>query len=90
VNAHAEELRSVFVKHEGKKALTITACGSRYTVDFGDLAKQMTGKIEKNVRELRGAQFHLRLRALRLTTGTGSRQRSKRLDLAKVFHHNLF
>ncbi|EIW77669.1 hypothetical protein CONPUDRAFT_167769 [Coniophora puteana RWD-64-598 SS2] len=35
VNAHAEELRSSFVSHEGKKELTVTAVGSRYSVDFG-------------------------------------------------------
>ena len=49
VNAHAEELRSHFVEHEGKKELVVTAAGTRYTVDFGNLAKQMTGKIHENV-----------------------------------------
>ncbi|KAF8147390.1 hypothetical protein B0H34DRAFT_341577 [Crassisporium funariophilum] len=49
VNAHAEELRSHFVKHEGKKELVVKAVGTRYTVDFGDLARQMTGEIHKNV-----------------------------------------
>jgi len=49
VNAHAEDLRSHFVKHEGKKELVVTAAGTRYTVDFGDLANQMTGKIHENV-----------------------------------------
>jgi len=49
VNAHAEELRSHFVKHEGKKQLTVQAAGTRYTVDFGNMAKQMTEKIHENV-----------------------------------------
>ncbi|KAF8803981.1 hypothetical protein BYT27DRAFT_7225465 [Phlegmacium glaucopus] len=41
VNAHAEELRSHFVQHEGKKELIVKAEGTRYTVDFGALAYQM-------------------------------------------------
>ncbi|KAH9481302.1 hypothetical protein JR316_0005824 [Psilocybe cubensis] len=49
VNANAEKLRSSFVKHEGKKRLEVRATGDRYTVDFGDLAHQMTSKILENV-----------------------------------------
>ncbi|KAF8803973.1 hypothetical protein BYT27DRAFT_7225460 [Phlegmacium glaucopus] len=49
VNAHAEELRSHFVQHEGKKELVVKAQGTRYTVDFGALAYQMTNKIHENV-----------------------------------------
>jgi len=49
VNAHAEELRLHFVKHEGKKELVVKAVGTRYTVDFGNLANQMTGQIHENV-----------------------------------------
>ncbi|KAH6910033.1 hypothetical protein BKA70DRAFT_1425069 [Coprinopsis sp. MPI-PUGE-AT-0042] len=49
VNAHAEELRARFVAHKGKKKLTVTAVGTRYTVDFGNLAKQMTDLIDANV-----------------------------------------
>src|SRR5882757_10835255 len=45
----AEQLRSVFVAHEGKKELVVYASGSRYTVDYGDMAKRMTGLIEENV-----------------------------------------
>ena len=45
----AEELRSVFVAHEGKKELTIVSLGSRYTVDFGGMAKRMTELIDENV-----------------------------------------
>jgi hypothetical protein len=49
VNAHAEELRAQFVQHEGKRKLTVTAMGTRYTVDFGALAHEMTDQIHKNV-----------------------------------------
>ncbi|KAH9899279.1 hypothetical protein C8Q73DRAFT_679271 [Cubamyces lactineus] len=49
VNAHAEELRHYFVAHEGKKELVVQASGTRYTVDFASLARQMTGKIHENV-----------------------------------------
>lgn len=41
VNRHAEELRSYFVAHEGKKELVVKSGGNRYTVDFGALARQM-------------------------------------------------
>jgi len=49
VNAHAEELRHLFVAHEGQKELVVTAAGTRYSVDFGDLAHQMTKRIHENV-----------------------------------------
>ena len=49
VNGNSEVLRSQFVTHEGKKELVVTAIGNRYTVDFGSMAKTMTGEIEKNV-----------------------------------------
>jgi Domain of unknown function (DUF4419) len=49
VNAHAEELRDRFVAHQGKKKLVVTAAGSRYSVDFGSLARQMTDLIDQNV-----------------------------------------
>ncbi|RDX44374.1 hypothetical protein OH76DRAFT_1096705 [Lentinus brumalis] len=49
INAHADELRQYFVAHEGKKKLTVSAVGTRYTVDFGDMARQMTLKIQDNV-----------------------------------------
>ncbi|EIW74183.1 hypothetical protein CONPUDRAFT_170209 [Coniophora puteana RWD-64-598 SS2] len=49
VNAHAEELRSSFVAHQGKKELVVSAGGDRYSVDFGDMARQMTGLLHKNL-----------------------------------------
>ena len=49
VNANAEALRSYFVAHKEKKELIVEAVGTRYTVDFGSLARQMTDEIDKNV-----------------------------------------
>ncbi|KAL4889852.1 hypothetical protein BDV59DRAFT_185627 [Aspergillus ambiguus] len=49
INAHAEELRSYFVAHEGQKELVIRSVGTIETADFGALAIQMTELIEKNV-----------------------------------------
>ena len=49
VNGNAKKLQNQFVTHEGKEELKITASGTRYTVDFGDLARQMTELIEQNV-----------------------------------------
>ncbi|KAI5284883.1 hypothetical protein KEM54_000988 [Ascosphaera aggregata] len=43
VNQNAEELRSSFVAHEGRKKLSIRCGGTRQTVDFGSLAQQFTG-----------------------------------------------
>jgi hypothetical protein len=45
INAHAEELRSFFVAHDGRKELTTLS----YVADFGALALQMTEQIAKNV-----------------------------------------
>ena len=52
MNAHSEELRHYFVAHEGKKELIVQASGTRYTVDFGALSRQMTKKIHENVRHV--------------------------------------
>lgn len=49
VNGNAEVLRKQFVDHEGKKTLTIVASGTRYTVDFGSISRQMTKVIEENI-----------------------------------------
>ncbi|KAG8876103.1 hypothetical protein FRB97_004457 [Tulasnella sp. 331] len=49
VNAHAEELRHLFVAHEGKKKLVVYAVGTRYTVDFGAMAHRMGELIQENV-----------------------------------------
>jgi hypothetical protein len=50
INAHAEELRQTFVSHEGKKTLIVYAAGSRYTVNFGHMAREMTSLLHENVR----------------------------------------
>ncbi|GJJ78992.1 hypothetical protein EMPS_11351 [Entomortierella parvispora] len=49
VNANAEQLRHLFVAHEGKKELTVVAAGNRYTPNNGDMAVQMGELIQKNV-----------------------------------------
>lgn len=41
MNANSEQLRSVFVAHEGQRELTVVAQGTRYSVDFGSLSRQM-------------------------------------------------
>jgi hypothetical protein len=52
VNGRAELLRANFVVHEGKQELVIVVAEegiSRYTADFADIARQMTGLVEKNI-----------------------------------------
>lgn len=49
INAHAEEFRGKFVSHEGKKELELIYDGTRFTVDFGRVAKDMGEFIEANV-----------------------------------------
>ncbi|KAJ7604666.1 hypothetical protein DFH06DRAFT_1020721 [Mycena polygramma] len=46
VNANAELLRANFVAHDGKKELTVTTAAFD---DFGRLAREMVGLIEKNI-----------------------------------------
>jgi hypothetical protein len=49
VNGNAELLRANFVAHEGKKELRVVNVGSRFTLDFGSMARQMTDLIDQNV-----------------------------------------
>ncbi|KAI0356038.1 hypothetical protein OH77DRAFT_1520601 [Trametes cingulata] len=49
VNAHADQLRQYFVRHEGKKNLVVGTTGTRYSVDYGALARAMTRQIHENV-----------------------------------------
>ncbi|GAP91508.1 putative duf4419 domain-containing protein [Rosellinia necatrix] len=49
INANAEELRSLFVAHEGQKELEVVDIGTVQSADFGELAVQMAKEIEKNV-----------------------------------------
>jgi hypothetical protein len=46
VNAHAEELRSFFVAHEGQKQLVVKEVGTLETVDVGLLAVRLTKEME--------------------------------------------
>ncbi len=46
VNAHAEELRSHFVAHEGKKTLHVAA---KQGFDFAYISKAMAAEIHENV-----------------------------------------
>jgi tripartite-type tricarboxylate transporter receptor subunit TctC len=48
-NAHVRKLRSQFVSHKGKKELAVSAMGNRYTINFGDMAVQMTQQLHDNV-----------------------------------------
>ena len=52
INAHAQELRSYFVAHEGKKRLVVKTVGDRHIVDYGSLAPTFTKKIHENVRAI--------------------------------------
>ena len=50
INCHAEELRELFIAHKGKKELVVTfPTGTRYTVDFGVFADEMSRLVEENV-----------------------------------------
>ena len=49
INAHAEELRSFFVAHEGQKELSVYDVGNIDTADFGAMARQMTKLMSDNV-----------------------------------------
>lgn len=49
INKHAEELRHLFVAHEGQKELEVRDYGSLYTADYQFLAQCMADKIDENV-----------------------------------------
>ncbi|KAL8926536.1 MAG: hypothetical protein Q9208_002863 [Pyrenodesmia sp. 3 TL-2023] len=50
LNKAAEDVRKMFVAHDGKKGLSIYCDdASRFTVDFGDFAKEMTKLIAENI-----------------------------------------
>ncbi|KAH7389357.1 hypothetical protein DE146DRAFT_680235 [Phaeosphaeria sp. MPI-PUGE-AT-0046c] len=51
INAHAEDLRSHFVDHEGKKELVVKEVGNIDTVDFGLLARRMTSLLDQNIKD---------------------------------------
>ena len=45
-------MRSYFVKHKGKKELTVGRMGNRYTVDYSGIAKEFTNLMDVSL-------FHL-------------------------------
>ncbi|KJA17704.1 hypothetical protein HYPSUDRAFT_46029 [Hypholoma sublateritium FD-334 SS-4] len=49
VNKNQRELKDKFVSHNGQKKLVVTMSSNRDTADFGELARQMSGKIQENV-----------------------------------------
>ena len=49
INAHAEELRSHFVSHEGTKELVVERVGTIKTADIGEMAIEMTELLQANV-----------------------------------------
>ena len=49
INRNAEQLRGKFVAHERKKELCITYSETRFTLDFGDIAKSMAQLLQDNV-----------------------------------------
>ncbi|KAJ4354275.1 uncharacterized protein N0V89_006009 [Didymosphaeria variabile] len=49
INANAEELRSMFVSHKGRKELVVHTTGSVHTVDFAKIAKCLANMIQENV-----------------------------------------
>ncbi|KAI0642717.1 hypothetical protein C8Q79DRAFT_916812 [Trametes meyenii] len=49
MNAHADDLREYFVAHEGRKRLILDEIGTRFSVDYGRFAREMTFQIRKNV-----------------------------------------
>ncbi|KAG5809005.1 hypothetical protein H9Q74_011489 [Fusarium xylarioides] len=51
INANAEELRSFFVAHEGKKELTVFEAGTLESANIGALAQQLAGLVSKNVKD---------------------------------------
>lgn len=52
INEHAEELRSIFVSHEGKQKVTVEAPGmSLAGYGFGKLAVELTKKMDKYIHD---------------------------------------
>ncbi|KAG2392243.1 hypothetical protein C9374_012495 [Naegleria lovaniensis] len=51
VNAHAEELREMFVAFEGKKELIVYGSGNLYSADYESLCQDMTMQISKNIKD---------------------------------------
>jgi hypothetical protein len=52
INAHAEELRSLFVAHEGQKELVVEDVGTLETVNVGRLAVELTREMDKHLSDV--------------------------------------
>jgi len=50
INAHAEEMRELFVSHEGQKELVVSDVGTIMTVDWDRLIDQMSVQIARNTK----------------------------------------
>ena len=83
VNKNQAGLRDRFVAHAGQKKLVVTMPSNRDTADFGDLAGQMSEKIQENVRNSRSS---VEISALILLLSIGRRSRSQRMDDAQFYH----
>jgi hypothetical protein len=51
INAHAEELRSHFVQHEGQKMLLVEMDGDRYSCSWDKIVKQFTDQLGESVND---------------------------------------
>jgi hypothetical protein len=51
INKHAEELRDLFVSHEGKQVVTVSRVGTADTINFGEIATAMTGEMDKFIHD---------------------------------------
>ncbi|KAK3986031.1 hypothetical protein QBC44DRAFT_273715 [Cladorrhinum sp. PSN332] len=51
ITAHAEDLRSVFVSHQGQKDLVVEQIATFETANYGMFAQQMAAEIGKNVKD---------------------------------------
>ncbi|KAJ6523716.1 hypothetical protein B0H19DRAFT_1201115 [Mycena capillaripes] len=49
VNAHAELLRAKFVAHDGRPELKIVNVGTRFSLDFGSMARQMIALVDAHI-----------------------------------------
>ncbi|KAF8212751.1 hypothetical protein K438DRAFT_1928022 [Mycena galopus ATCC 62051] len=49
VNANAELLRASFVTYAGKRELRVVNEGTRWTLDFGSMARQMSDLVDQNI-----------------------------------------
>jgi len=51
IKNHAEEMRNVFVSHEGKIKLVVDGIGSILNTDFGRMAVEMTEMVAANIKD---------------------------------------